>query len=393
MGKIRNIIKNATRLATAPITVPYNRLFSYAFYNDKFSPPGDYKTLDAENSAIVGGSVKWLTRALEGVPLRFYVDGSENYLEDHLLYDIFKMPNRRHDYSNFLWQNVDSIITSGNCIIQVLGTDKRSTGMQVIPWDTLYSQLPNRPGDPVKYRTFTFSYAGQEIPYQDVAHLIWQPHKRNAYIGESPLVPAYPELLLDKYAREATAGRLQSPVVGIALQPKEVDGAILPESDKKELEGELAKLRGTMAGSTFLGEARYDIKELQGVAHKFDYSLIYALCESRIAAQLGVPPAVSQMGVGLAQTRVGATMQEEVRQAYINGAIPLARKLESGWNTHLLPKLGYPELRAKFDFDGISFASEEEKKSKTERLLLIYDKVEDEGMRKLILEQLEASID
>ena len=185
----------------------------------------------------------------------------------------------------------------------------------------------------------------------------------------SPLTAVNAELLLDKYAREATAGRLQSPVVGLLFQPKEVDGAILPESDRKDLEAELTKLKGTGVGDTFLGEARYDIKELQGVAHRFDYSLIYGLCEARICAQLGIPPAVAQMGVGLAQTRVGATMKEEVRLAYENGAIPVAAIIAESWSKMLLPAMGRTGYRIEFDFDALAHLTEAEKTLIASRLM------------------------
>ena len=344
---------------------PFNRAFQYAWWNTKYHLPGEYNANNAANSAIVSACINWLWRSISGAELKVYMGDSDTEVSNprEVLAPLLE-PNSRHTYRNFLWQHCRDLIHAGEVIINRL--DRNS--VQVLPWEGVIQQLPTMDGTRVKYRAQTLS-GTQEIPEREIVKIIWQPHPDHAYLGVSPLRSCNAELLLDKYAREATAGRLQSPVVGLLFQPKEVDGAILPESDLNELKSEMTKLTGTGVGDTFVGEARYDIKELEGVAHKFDYSLIYSLVEARVCAQVGVPPAVAQMGAGLQQTRVGATMKEEVRLAYQNGAIPMAKIIGEGWSKLLLPALGRPGYRIEFDFGAFDHMTEQEVLVKARRYL------------------------
>ena len=361
---------------------PLNRAFQYAWWNTKYHLPGEYNANNAANSAIVSACINWLWRALAGAELKVYQGNSDTPLSDpsSALGPILE-PNMRHTYRNFLYQHVRDLVQAGEVIITQL--DRNST--QVIPWEAVVQQLPTEQGTRVKYRTQTLQ-GTQEQSERDVTKIIWQPHPDHAYLGVSPLIACNAELLLDKYAREATAGRLQSPVVGLLFQPKEVDGAILPESDLEDLKSEMTKLTGTGVGDTFVGEARYDIKELEGVAHKFDYSLIYSLVEARVCAQLGVPPAVAQMGAGLQQTRVGATMKEEVRLAYMNGAVPMGKIIAEGWSKLLLPAMGRAGYRIEFDFGEYDHLTEQEILVKSRRYLdtLMVEGLSDEERRTLI---------
>ena len=178
---------------------------------------------------------------------------------------------------------------------------------------------------------------------------------------------------MDKFARERTAGVLQEPVVGTVLQPKDAASAVMTDANRQKLSQEMSKLTGTGSGRVYIGDGRFDVKEIQGVAHRYDHSVIYSLVEARVAAQLGVPPSVSQMGAGLAQTKVGATLEHEIKLAYENGAIPLAEKLGEEWTNQLLPKLNYGNLTVRFDVDSIDYLTEDDKTTKIETQLMLVD--------------------
>ena len=367
---------------------PVNRAFQYAWYNTKFHLPGEYNAENAAASAIVMSCVNWLWRALRAAKLNVYQGDSDTPMRDsgRILEPILE-PNARHTYSNMLFQTIRDLIIAGEVVNEIL--DSNST--QVITWEAIVQQLPTDTGVAIKYNLQTLS-GTRQVELTDVSKMIWQPHPDHAYLGVSPLRAANAELLLDRYAREATAGRLQSPVVGLLLQPKEVDGAVLPQSDLDALSEEVDKIKGTGIGDTFVGEARYEYKELQGVAHRFDYSLIYSLCEARICGLLGIPPAVAQMGAGLAQTKVGATLREEIRLAYQNAAIPVAEIIAEGWSKMLLPAMGRPGYRIEFelDYDHMTEADKYTRWKRYNEMLQIPNLTEDirsdilEAMRELV---------
>lgn len=345
----------------------YSSLYSQVLVQPRYHIPGEYHYADARDSAIVGAATNWLARALGEMTLRCYRGESEVRLPRP-----FEQPNVRHTWNNFLHQSVRQLIQHGN---QVTDIFENRQGMQVIPYQSLEIDMSRvRAGGEARYRLVSWDAYGMYLDNRYLAHIMWEPNDDNAFVGVSPLSPAYAELLLDKFARDATAGRLQSPLVGVVLQPKEVDGAILPSSDKAELEKQMAQLTGTGAGRVFLGEARYDVKELQGVAHRFDYTLIYQLCEARVGAQLGVPARVSQLGAGLSQTMgLSSGMSEEIEMAYRNGAIPLAKKLAEGWSQSLLPVLGYDGYRVEFDYSNLNFESEDDKTTRLTRLMAMLE--------------------
>ena len=152
------------------------------------------------------------------------------------------------------------------------------------------------------------------------------------------------------------------------------------------------RLRGLGAGDPMIITGRFTPTELRGSQHQFDYSAVHHLCQAQIAAQLGVPPSVSQVEVGLAQTRIGAVMSSEMRLAYMNGALPIARKLATGLSWFLLPMLGFPDVSVTFDSDGLDWETEEEKAMKTDRILNLRDGgliTDEQAMRMLGLDTLE----
>ena len=61
--------------------------------------------------------------------------------------------------------------------------------------------FPNQDGDTMIYRMQTLSQV-LTIPNDRMAHLMWEVHPYNSYLGVSPLRYANPWILLDRYAAE-----------------------------------------------------------------------------------------------------------------------------------------------------------------------------------------------
>ena len=354
---------------TGAISVsPVNLLPNWAFHFSDYGLPGEYNSSDGERDATVGACVGWLSRAIDDLPM--VVVRGERVLERHPLYEIMARPNLQHSKSEILYQMVREVIVDGN--IYAMGLGNSPTGpvssFQILPHQAMRNTFPNAPGDEMVYRTQTLS-AVTTIPSERMAHLMWEVHPLNSYLGLSPLRYAVPWILLDRYAAEGAAGRLRSPVAGIVLQPREIESAPPTAREIEEEAAMVERLRGLGAGDPMIITGRFTPTELRGSQHQFDYSAVHHLCQAQISAQLGVPPSVSQVEVGLAQTRIGAVMSSEMRLAYNNGALPIARKLATGITWFLLPMLGYSDVSIAFDADGLDWETEEEKAMKTDRVL------------------------
>ena len=352
--------RNVQKSETPPH--PDNRAYNLSYFNQAFTIDGEYKPQDGEESSVVSATINWLTRALLDTPLRLYAGETE--IERHFVLDLLRAPNARHSYRNFLWSNIRSLVISGSVAVEIL----QPLGLAVIPYQWLRRQLPQDQYDQMRYKVQSWTKY-RDVPADRVVDILWQPYDRNQAIGESPLVPVYPLLKLDRIAIEGAAGRLASPVAGMIISPKETDSAPITDDEKEELRQKADDLRVSKAGQMMLVEGRFDVKELTGQVHRFSFKEMHDLCEARITGQLGVTAIAAQMGVGLSQSRVGATIKEEFRVAWTNGAMPMGNLLTEAWNRHLLPKLGVPKLRLAFDFSALDFHSEEEKNLKGKRII------------------------
>ena len=354
------------RAAETPVH-PDNRASTFAWFNRQFLPDGDYTPQEGENSSVVAANVNWLTRALVTVPLRMYSGDRE--LDRHPVLDLIRRPNLNHTYRNFLYGIIRSLVVAGDANVELL----EPGGLQVMPYQWLRENLPLRQGDLPRY--FMHSYTDyRDIPEERVIKILWQPYDRNQTLGESPLVPLRPELMLDRAAMEGAVGRLGAPIPGVVLSPKETDSHPPTAQEKEALQTEAEKMRGYKAGQMMVVEGRFDATELTGQLQRFDYEKFHDLVESRVSAVLGIFPRVVHLGAGLHQSQgIGSTMDEEIRLSWQNGAQPMGDMITEGLTHHLLPKLGFPDLELRYDWNALNFETEEQKQTRTERLLLLLE--------------------
>ena len=344
---------------------PDNRAVNVAWFNREFTIDGEYKPSDGENCGIVAANVNWLSRSLMQVPLKLYAGfGSEREITKHPVLDLLRRPNSRHSYKDLLYGLIRSLVVSGDGPLEIL----EPLGLQVVPYQWLRQKLSNYQFDNPQYWMQTFTDA-RYIDPDKVVNLMWRPYDRNQTIGESPLVAVYAEIILDRTAMEGAVGRLSSPIVGVALAPKELDAQPITDQEKQELKDQADQLRGHNAGQLMLVEGRFEIKELHGNVTRFSYKEFHDVAESRISGVLGIHPRVLYLGAGLQQSQgIGSSMESEIRLSWENGAKPMAHLIADGLTRHLLPKLGYDGLELRFDFSALDFESEEQKTMRSNRI-------------------------
>ena len=349
---------------------PFNRAPYSSGWSDRYAPPGEYRSQDAEENSAARACINWLVRALEAVPLRYYRGDTE--IVGHPVMALLEKPNSEHNWNNFLYQIVSSLGHNGNCYITLLYDPE--LGLQVVPFQWSLLRLPSNPGEGL--RLYVQSYGGSKTDFEEeeFVHLIWRPDPLNAYLGESPLKAAYREILLDRALTTSSIARMEAPHPSAIATPKAPDSRAPTKQELEAWAEEANKAKGDGAGRWAILGADYNVTPIPDHMKSFSYEHHYRHTESRIAAQFGVTASVAQLEVGLAHTRVGATMTREMQLAYTNGAIPLARLLEAELNRKLFPKLGYPDISIYFDFSGMDFMTEQDKESKSRRLIAELDK-------------------
>ena len=353
------------RLAEA-LPYPDNRVFQSTFYSDNFVLPGQYRSKDAEHSSAVSVAINWLVRSVSTMPLELkYGDYVLN--DDHPVLELLRRPNTAHTYNNLLWQIIRNLVLEGNAYIQIL---QNPTGLQVLPFGAVRLDLPKQKGERIRYMVTALG-ATREIPREQIIHMIWQPLDENSYVGQSPLSPAYADILIDLSIHESIYGRLKSPVAGSVIRPIDSDKTPFTADERKQFEETADNLRGTRLGELLFLEGRFEYQEMRGSIAQFPYDMPNTLVESRIVSQLGIALSVTQMKAGLDRSKVGATMTREEKLSYENGVIPLAEKIQEYLTMLLLPNLGYEGFTLAFNTDNLNWTSEEDKKKQVDRLLTL----------------------
>jgi HK97 family phage portal protein len=164
----------------------------------------------------------------------------------------------------------------------------------------------------------------QEYLYDpaDVVHLRFGLDPRNPRKGFSHMKMLLREIFNDDESANFTAAiLLNSGVPGVIISPKDsdsVDEASLKatkEYIKDQFSGDNRGQPLALGGPTEVKEFGYD-------PQKMNLGHVRGTSEERVCATLALPAAVVGFGSGMAQTKVGATLAELHRIAWINCLIP-----------------------------------------------------------------------
>ena len=349
----------------------------YVFY---WPSPGSYEPGLAYENPIVTAAARYLANQIAKAPFKSYdkMDGMET---DHPILKILADPNRDiiQSWPQFLLDLIIIYFAEGVCIIRIQ-TDEQGMpiGFEAVSQARIKTRNKRVLIDgvvvedestliPLVYRYGSghsiqrygpqqwFYYAGNS-PMDDV-------------IPESPLLPASLYLYLDKATVESAYGRMKSPVLGLVYDQTAAGGNLtLSKKQQDALDKQLDEARGLGAGKPGVFTGLGKPMELQGPHQSFQFNNVHALAEERISAIFGLPPSVLQLGTGLEQTKVGATLKEEIRLAWEDGVLPMMKMLEFFFNKAIMPVFDMePTDELAFDKSNIEILNEIELSSRTEQ--------------------------
>tara|TARA_B100000678_G_scaffold215337_2_gene182638 strand:+ start:364 stop:2457 length:2094 start_codon:yes stop_codon:yes gene_type:complete len=297
---------------------------------------------DGLDSSVVTAPVQFLQRSLPEARLamkRRKVDGTVEALDNHDLLALIQNPND-HYGDIALWAGtILSRCIDGNAYwLKVRNRAGRVKELWYIPH---WMMEPRAPSDGSKFVDhYLYSPGGVEpvtIDPADVVHFRHGINPHDLRKGLSPIHGVLREIFMDLEASNFVASLLRNMgVPGVVISPK---GGAMPATEDVEATKSWFQeaFGGDRRGGPLVMGAPTDVNQYGYSPQQMDMGDARDVPEERICACLGIPAAVVGFGVGLQQTKVGATMGEMRKLAWHNGVLPMGRELVDELKRSLLP--------------------------------------------------------
>jgi HK97 family phage portal protein len=271
---------------------------------------------------------------------------------DHAADLLIDKPNDFYD-GDALWKaTCISYVLNGNAYwLKVRNSIGDVIELWYIPHWLIQPKWPPDGSRFISHYEYNTGYAGakpQRLPPRDVVHFRFGLDPRNMRLGLSPLRALLLEVFVDDEAANFSAKSLRNMgVPGLVVAPK-----LAPINPSDE---DIEKLKhgfeGDNVGSTVILKMPTDLHQFGFDANKIMLGSLRDISEERVCATLGIPAAVVGFGSGLQSTKVGATMRELVRLAWVQCIIPMQTTLGRQLTTQLLPDFVAQTKRFRMRFD------------------------------------------
>ncbi len=197
---------------------------------------------------------------------------------------------------------------------------------------------------------------------RDVVHFRFGLDPEDTRLGISPLKSVWREIEADMRAAQfsdTVLGNMGIP--GLVISPKDSSVTITPEQVDQLRDYLRSAATGGAAGSNLVFGKPTDIVQLGFDPNKIQLPSLRDISEERICAIIGVPAAVVGFGAGLQSTKVGATMRELVKLAWVQCLIPMQKTIARQITAQLMPDFiaHTRRFRARFDMSDASSFQEE----------------------------------
>lgn len=317
------------------------------------------------NSNVVMAPVQWLMRTFPEAELVVEAkkDGRWRPIE-HPLDSLLMEPNPFYGWTELLQSTVLSWFMDGNAYWII------TRSALLAPVELWY--VPHwliEPKWSMDGTTFITHYEYRpdgrlvELPVNDVVHLRFGLDPKNPRIGLSPVKALMREVFTDDEAANFSATILKNMgIPGVVVSPKDAGTASNPDDVKEMKEYFQSAFSGDNRGAPLIVGAPTEVKQFGFDPNQLMLGNIRDIVEERVCAAIGIPAAVVGFGSGLQSTKVGATMRELRRLAWIQCVIPTQRSMAQQLGRQLLPQtdtLTEPR-RLRFDTSNTSSFQEEE---------------------------------
>jgi HK97 family phage portal protein len=328
---------------------------------------------DGLDSNVIAAPVMWLMRAFteaEAVVQRS-TNGVWKRAEDHPAEALIARPNGFYS-GNALWKaTIVSYVLDGNAYWRkVRNAFGDVLELWYVPHWLMRPKWPQDGSQFISHYEYAHGY-GQptKLAPRDVVHFRFGLDPRDNRIGMSPLRSLLREVFTDDEAAEFSASIVQNHgIPGLVVSPKS-DASKPSAKQVEELRAEIDdKVKGNKRGSTLVMSLPTEVSQFGFDPNKLMLPNLRDIVEERVCAVLGIPAAVVGFGSGLQSTKVGATMRELRRLAWVQCVTPMQTDLAEVATTQLLSDFVGQPRRFRIQFDRSTVSSfQEERNQEAER--------------------------
>lgn len=328
-----------------------------------------------DNSAVMA-CMLWIMRTFPEAPAvvkRFQPDGSEKIVPGHSLAKKLTRPNDYYSGKLLSQATTLSFNWNGNAFWLKDRTPLDTVG--ALWYEPHWNIRPVRASSSefISYYEIWRDRKWKRIERRDVVHFRYGIDPRNEMLGMSPLASALREVFSDNEAARYAAVMFRNlGVLGGIVMPKSGVG----EVDIPDVEGVKRNLTvlstGDARGGWGVMSIPVEIVFPPSDPSKMDTRGNRKISEERIAALLGVPAVVAQLGAGLDRSTY-SNMAEAREAAYESNIIPTQSMFADEIDTQLLSDFGDPELEhVEWDYSKVRVLQDDENR-KANKWAVLYN--------------------
>ena len=333
----------------------------------------------ALDANVLMAPIMWLMRAaVQAEPIVQERTGGEWVdVEDHDAALLLEDPNPAYGGDELMSALVLSYGLSGNAYaLKVRDNLGEVRELWYLPHWTVEPMYPpdgRKFIDHYAYRPLPGMPGPEKIAPRDIIHLRFGLNPVDVRRGLSPVGPVLREVLTDEEASDFTSYILKNMgVPGGIISPPSGEAKPNEKSVKAIKQYMNEEFSGSKRGSWLVLGAPTDVKTLGVDPNRMMVGPLRDIAEERVCSALGIPAAVVGFGAGLQQTKVGATMRELVRLAWVNAVTPLHRTFGKQLGRQLVRDWMDGRYRVRYDMTGISMFPADEK-DRSDRAIALYE--------------------
>lgn len=290
---------------------------------------------------------------------------------DHPVEQLIDQPNDSYD-GDALWKATAlSYLVSGNAYWRKI---RNPFGEVIQLWYIPHWMMkPVWPADGsqfISHYEYTTGVGGPtRLQPRDVVHFRFGLNPERTQLGYSPLQAVLGEVLTDDEAGRFSQKILENMgVPGLVISPKGANVIQKEERDRLQNYFDQA-FRGDRRGNALVMGKETEVSQFGFDPNKLMLANLRDISEERVCSAIGIPAAVVGFGSGLQSTKVGATMRELVKLAWVQCMRPMQWSLGKQLTAQLLPDFvaQTSRFRARFDTSEVS-AFQEEAQAEAERI-------------------------
>lgn len=331
------------KFAPSSAEVPWERIQSLIYTAGSSDP-----TTKGDGNSAVFACLMALSIASIEAPLRvFQKDASDSGgefepAEDHPLQAFLDEPNPWLDMLELRFWTTWAKHLDGNAYLLKVRSGNAITGNTIELWPI--SPLLMTPWkdkgsgsfiDSYRYETKPGKY--EYVPPENVIHFRLGIDDRDTRKGLSPLKRLIREIASDSEATRFADALLRNfGIPGlVVVPPKEAD---LSPDQAQDLKQRIIENFGSdNRGNVTVLTGGADMKQFGFSPDQLNLEALHNVPETRICAVMGVPPAVANVNVGLAQTSNYASLRAVYEAFTERKLVPLWKMDEAKWNRQLKP--------------------------------------------------------